>query len=51
MTAGEVDSLVEQIADLDAKYERDEIDERDYVAKRRELKGRLMEALNEEGSA
>lgn len=40
-----VDSLVEQIADLDDAYEREQIEEADYVSRRRALKAELIKAV------
>jgi len=43
-----VDALVEQIAQLDEAYERDELAEAEYVSRRRALKAELVRALKEE---
>lgn len=45
---GAADALVDEIARLDESYANDEVAEAEYVARRRELKARLMQALKDE---
>ncbi len=44
----DADALAEQIAELDEQFELDEIEPEAYVARRRELKAQLMDALENE---
>ncbi len=47
---GAADALVQQIAALDTQYENGDVDEEEYVSKRREMKRELIEALKQESA-
>ena len=49
-TSGTADTLVLEIAALDAQYENGDVDEEEYVSKRREMKRELIEALKQESA-